>query len=121
MSEKINLPELVNQIKQDLMQQELGGAETAPLFSVDEVTIAVQAKVTKDADAGIKIYVVELGGGGGKEDVQTITLKLSPLLNKEERIRLYKTRYPERWKALEHIAIEGGMMGDDGENDSFGD
>jgi hypothetical protein len=67
--------------------------------------------IRKEAKGGLQIHVIELGGGASRDDVQTVKVTLTPLLSKEERVRLYRTRYPERWQALETASVEAGLKG----------
>jgi len=105
----IGLAELITQVKRDLLQPE--NEELPALLSVDEVTLELQVSVTYEAKGGVKIYVVELGGGANHEDLHNVSVKLTPLLTKEERIKLYKERFPERWKQVETAALQGGIKG----------
>jgi hypothetical protein len=111
----IGLAELIEQIKQELLSTEAEGEKPIPLFSVDQVSLELQVTARKEGKAGIKVYVVELGGGGSRDDVQKVTVTLTPLLSKEERIALYKTRYPEKWQVLEETSIEGLLKGSNDE------
>ncbi|MGB3758623.1 MAG: trypco2 family protein [Rivularia sp. (in: cyanobacteria)] len=111
----IGLAELIEQIKQELLSTEAEGEKPIPLFSVDQVNLELQVTARKEGKAGIKVYVVELGGGGSRDDVQKVTVTLTPLLTKEERVALYKTRYPQKWKLLEETSIEGLLKGSSGE------
>lgn len=117
-SNPIGLTELIEQVKRDLLTPEEGRGGNIPIFSVDEVSLELQVTVHKDAEGGIKVYVVELGGGVARDDVQKVNVKLTPLLNKEERIQLYKTHYPDRWQWVERRSVDAAMKGDD---ESLGD
>ncbi|MHC0068516.1 trypco2 family protein [Nostoc sp. UIC 10890] len=111
----IGLAELIEHIKQELLSTEAEGEKPIPLFSVDQVSLELQVTARKEGKAGIKVYVVELGGGGSRDDVQKVTVTLTPLLSKEERIALYKTRYPQKWKLLEETSMEGLLKGSNDE------
>ncbi|MEH2146786.1 trypco2 family protein [Nostoc sp.] len=111
----IGLAELIEQIKQELLSTEAEREKPIPLFSVDQVSLELQVTARKEGKAGIKVYVVELGGGGSRDNVQKVTVTLTPLLSKEERIALYKTRYPQKWKLLEETSIEGLLKGSNDE------
>jgi hypothetical protein len=109
--DSIGLAEFIEQVKRELLSTEPGVEGSIPLFSVDEVTLELQVAVHKEGKAGLQIYVVELGGGVGRDDTHNVTVTLTPLLSKEERIRLYKTHYPERWAALEYASVKAGLKG----------
>ncbi len=61
-----------------MSDQDSIGEGLAPFFSVDAVTLELQVTIRKDAKAGLKVYVAELGGGLGRD--------------------------PERWKEVERAA-----------------
>lgn len=94
----IGLADLIEQVKQDLQSSALNRDADVPLFGVDSVELELQVTVKNEGKAGIKLYVVDLGGGAGRDDVQKVKVSLSPLLNKEQLLSLYKQRYPEKWK-----------------------
>lgn len=93
----IGLAALIEQVKQDLQSTALDRAAEVPLFSVDKVELELQVTVKNEGKAGIKLYVVEVGGGASRDDVQKVKVSLSPLLSREQLLRLYRQRYPEKW------------------------
>jgi len=107
----IGLTELIEQVKRELLSTEIDTPEATPFFSVDEVTLELQVTVSKEGKGGVNIHVVEFGGGVKRDDVQTVKVTLTPLLSKEERVRLYKTRYPELWRSVEEATISGTIKG----------
>lgn len=107
----IGLAELIEKVKSELLSQELGADGTEPLFSVDEVTLELQVTVKKEGKAGLKVYVVEAGGGASRSDVQVVRVKLTPLLSKEERIRVFQNLHPGEWKAIEAASVKGVLKG----------
>jgi hypothetical protein len=107
----IGLAELIHQVKHELLTSETDAEGLAPLFSVDLVKLELKVTVKKEGKAGIHIHVVEVGGGAARDDVQTVSVTLTPLLSKEERLRLYRNRYPERWEEVEDTAIRGVLKG----------
>jgi hypothetical protein len=112
----IGLAELIEQVKRELLAPSLEDKTDIPLLSVDEVELELQVTVKKDAKGGIKIYVLELGGGGSRDDVQKVKVKLSPIVNKEILLGLYKKRHPERLNELVETSIEGILKGDSDAN-----
>ena len=62
--------------------------------------------VKKEGKGKVKIYVLELGGGGSRDDVQKVKVKLSPLLNKETLLEQYQKRYPERVQEIVDKSIK---------------
>lgn len=107
----IGLAELIEQVKRELLAPSLDGETDIPLLSVDEVELELQVTVKKEGKGGIKIYVLELGGGGSRDDLQKVKVKLSPIVNKETLLGLYKKRHPERLSELVDTSIEGIFKG----------
>ncbi len=106
--DSIGLNELIKHVKKELLSTETDGDGLAPFFSVDAVTLELQVTIRKDAKAGLKVYVADLGGGLARDDTQKVTVTLSPLIEKAARLRLYKAQYPDRWKEVERAAVKGG-------------
>jgi uncharacterized protein YpuA (DUF1002 family) len=96
----IGLAELIQQVKEELLTQAPDGETDIPIFAVDSVELELQVTVKKSGKAGIKIYVLEMGGGSSRDDVQKVKVKLSPLLNREQLLKMYQKKYPERWPEL---------------------
>ena len=69
--------------------------------------------VKHEGKAGIKLYVVDLGGGASRDDVQKVKVSLSPLLSKEQLLNLYKQRYPEKWKTFLATISDALLKGND--------
>lgn len=102
--DSIGLAELIEQVRQDLLSTgpDLG---EVPIFSVDEISLELQVTVSKEGGGGIKIHVIELGGKVGRDDVQTIKLTLTPLIDKETRRKLYEQHYPGGAAAVERASM----------------
>ena len=68
------------------------GAGQRLQFNATELVVEFQVGVKKAADtkAGIKFWVIELGGGGSRasESIQKVTLTLEPLLDDGGRVRI---------------------------------
>ena len=107
----IGLAELIQQVKQELLTQSSDSETDIPILAVDSVELELQVTVKKEGEAKIKIYVLEMGGGGSRDDVQKVKVKLSPLLNREQLLAMYKKQYPERWEKLLEKNIEAPMKG----------
>lgn len=112
----IGLAELIERVKHELLSTNIEAEKTIPIFSIDEVVLELQVIVRKEGKAGLQIHVVEFGGGAGRDDVQNVKVTLTPLLSKEDRLNLYKSRYPDRWKALEDASFKAGLKGSDKES-----
>jgi hypothetical protein len=111
--QSIGLTELIEQVKRDLMSTAPNQESDVPIFSVDAVELELQVTVKKDAKVGIKFYVVDLGGGASRDDIQKVKVSLSPLLNKEQLISLYEKRYPEKWKEFLGTVSDAFLKGPD--------
>ena len=85
----IGLADLIHKVKQELLIPEAPG-NAIPFLSVDEVNLELQVTVTKEGEAGVKIWVINAGGNYGRENVQKITVKLTSLISKEERLKLLR-------------------------------
>jgi hypothetical protein len=113
MSERtgIGLAELINEVKRELLSLETDAQENVPLFSIDEVELELQVAVTKEGGAGLSIQVIQLGGQIEQQHVQRVKVKLTPLLDKEERLRYFQVKYPEMWKALQERQLHATIKG----------
>jgi hypothetical protein len=106
----IGLSELIKQVKRELLSPDLE-EDDVPLLSVDQVELELQVSVRKEGKAGIKIYVVEIGGGGNRDDVQTVKVMLSPLLSKEMLLGIYRKRHPDKVQELVEKSLEAMTKG----------
>jgi hypothetical protein len=84
MSDSIGLAELLNEVKRELTQSDSG--QTPKLLMVEEVELQIQIGISRQGSAGLKVYVVELGGNLKRDDTHTVKVKLQPLLTHQERI-----------------------------------
>lgn len=107
----IGLAELIQQVKQELLMPAPDGETDIPILAVDAVELELQVRVKKAAQGGIKIYVLEMGAGGSRDDVQNVKVKLSPLLNKQQLLKIYQKRYPDRWQELLETVSDAAMKG----------
>ncbi len=113
----IGLAELIQQVKQELLTQSPDSETDIPIFAVDSVELELQVTVKKEGKAGIKIYVLEMGGGDSRDDVQKVKVKLSPLLKREQLLAMYKKQHPERWSELLEQNVKAATKGS--ENPGF--
>ena len=107
----IGLAKFIEQVRQELLATSSGNENDIPFLSIDSIELELQVTVKNEGKGRIQIYVLELGGGKGRDDVQKVKVTLSPLLNKEQLLKLYKKKYPERWNELLKTSVEGGMKG----------
>jgi hypothetical protein len=116
----IGLTELIQKVKQELLAASIPASPNEetdiPLFSVDSVELELQVTVKKDVKGGVKVYVLEAGGGASRDDVQKVKVTLSPLLKKEQLLGIYKKLYPERWQEFIKTSVDSLTKGDDNPN-----
>lgn len=116
----IGLAELIEQVKRELLTTSLNNETDVPFLSVDSVELELQVTVKREGKTGIKIYVLEAGGGVGRDDVQKVKVTLSPLLSKEKLVEDYQSRHPDQMKKLADKSLrallknveDGSSLGD---------
>lgn len=114
----IGLAELIEQVKYELTYVDPDQAKEPPVFWVDAVELELQVTVKRDAKAGIKVYVLEAGGGTSQDDVQKVKVNLTPLLSKEEIRKLYQEKFPEKVREVAAKSLNM-MKGETGLDDSL--
>jgi hypothetical protein len=80
----LGIAELIQRIKQDLLVPQSG--KDPILFSIDEITLEVNFTVSGDINSGFDLGVVTLGSDVSEERVQRVTVKLTPLVSKQQMI-----------------------------------
>jgi hypothetical protein len=118
MSSEIGLAEFIQQVKKELLTTYPNSENDTTLLSVDSVELELQVTVKKESGGGVKINVLQFGGGelSGKvsrDDVQKVVVKLSPLLTKEQLLKAYYQKNPEKWQKLLDTSVEGVLKGND--------
>ena len=108
MPEEIGLQELLYQVKKELLAQ--SPDDPVPLFYVEGVDLELSITARKEAQAGVKIYVVDIGGGGSQEREQTVRVSLRPLYSREE-MRRFVEQDPVLGPKLRQVAMQGAMKG----------
>lgn len=122
MSEKeigtgLGLAEVIAKVKQDLLDPQFLASDSTPLFFVDQVEIELAVKISKDAKAGLQIYVLEMGGEVAKENTQTVTITLSSILSKEEILGQISPSEQEQLKRMVTKYVVRGLSKVIGPND----
>ena len=122
-NESIGLADFIQQVKQDLLSVTPGTEKDAPFLFVESVELELQVTVKKTGKAGakgsLKISVLGTGGeigleaGGelGRDDVQKVKVKLSPLFDKEYLMKIYKDLYPEQVAPALHKSMKALVKG----------
>ncbi len=108
MAEEIGLQELLFQVKRELLAQ--SPDDPVPLFYVEGVDLELSVLVRKQGQAGIKVYVVDVGGEIGKERGHLVRVSLQPLYTREE-MRALVEHDPELGPRLTAAAKHGIMKG----------
>jgi hypothetical protein len=108
MPEEIGLQELMYQVKKELLAP--SPDDPVPLFYVEGVQLELGITARKEGQAGIKLYVVDIGGGGGQERAQTVRVQLRPLYSREE-IRRFLEQDPVLGPKLRRVATQGAAKG----------
>ena len=80
----IGLSDLINRLKQDLLTEQ--AKDQTHLFSIDEVTVELNFVISGDIDSGFNFGVVTLGSQVSEDRIQKLTLKLTPLVPREQLI-----------------------------------
>jgi hypothetical protein len=95
----VRLAELINEVASELLRAEelAEGRNQEPVFRFEECEIEVAISVEKEGKAGIRVWVLELGGGAKKTDANTVTVKF--------------TRVGEHAYAVEDEDAEGPKLG----------
>ncbi|MEV4082621.1 trypco2 family protein [Nonomuraea fuscirosea] len=79
---ELGLPEVIEQIRQELREAIAAGADEDVQFPVGEVTLEFQVGVAKSGEGSgkVKVWVLEAGTGGKVEHerVQKVTVVLQP-------------------------------------------
>ena len=109
----IGLAELIQQVKQELLTISPSNEKDVPFLSVDSVELELQVTVKKEAKGGVKIYVLEVGGSGARDDVQKVKVTLSPLVNKATLLKAYSKKYPDGLEKLLEKSLKGVTKGND--------
>ena len=89
--EPIGLKEAVEALRKELSESILAAEGEALRFEVGQITLEMQVAVERKAEgsAGIKFWVVELGGKGtiGTTETHKVTIPLKPIGPQGEPIR----------------------------------
>jgi Trypsin-co-occurring domain 2 len=92
----IGLAELIHKVKEELLDRSMARNEDISFLSVDLIELELQVTVKRESKGGIKIYVLEAGAATSQDEIQTVKITLSPLLNKETLLKLYQQQHPEQ-------------------------
>lgn len=108
MAQGIGLQELIHQVKRELLAQST--EDPVPLFYVDGAELELAVVARREGQAGLKLYVVGIGGGVGQEKTQTVRVSLRPLYSREE-MRHLAEQDPVLGPKLSQSARQGLLKG----------
>ena len=108
MAEEIGLQELLRKVKEELLAP--SGQDPAPLFYVEQVDLELSVVVRREAQAGIRVYVVEAGGKAGEERGNVVRVTLRPLYSREEMRNLLE-KDPGIASRMLQVAAQGAVKG----------
>jgi hypothetical protein len=92
---QLGLAETMEALRAELAQAAAAGAAAGFQFPVEGVQLEFHVGVTKagEGKAGVRFYVVELGGSGGyaREEIQTVTVTLgAPVDHLGDPVKIYR-------------------------------
>ena len=97
----ISLSELIYWVKQELLSDEARKKDPVPLLVIDEVTVEVNFVVDGEVGAGFSaLQVVEVGSKVKDQRVQKATIKMTPILDREQLLDELATLYPDLLKKV---------------------
>lgn len=80
MSKGIELADLVDYVASQLAEAEGRASKRASrIIALQECQLEMTVTVKREGKAGIRVYVVELGGGGSSEHLHRISAKFRPV------------------------------------------
>ena len=93
--EQLELAETVEALRAELARAAAAGAEAEFQFPVSGVQLEFHVGVTKTGEgkAGVRFWVVELGGSGSyaREEIQTVTVTLgAPVDRNGDPVKIYR-------------------------------
>lgn len=91
---QLTLRQLIDHLKTELFSPASG--PDYPIFFVDKVELELHVSISYDADAGVRVSVLnvaglEASGGGKSESGHIIKLTLVPILTREEQRKLLES------------------------------
>jgi hypothetical protein len=78
----LGINDLIQRVKHELLQ--IDTSNETDIFSIDEILLELNFAVSGDLESGFNIGVVTLGSNISEERVQKVTIKMTPLVTKEQ-------------------------------------
>lgn len=114
MSEDIGLLDLIYQVKNELLaRRPVEAAKGLPaLFWIDQIELDLSVAVTRGRGGSIKVAVIpavdsELSSSRSEQRGHTVKVRLTPLLSRDEMVRLLSEVDPDFRGALENLSRTG--------------
>lgn len=87
LTKPVSLSDLIYWVKQELISDEVKKKDPIPLFTIDEITVEVNFVVDTKVKAGVSfLKVVDFGSEVGGKAVQKATVKMRPIINRDQLI-----------------------------------
>lgn len=109
-AKELGLSDLIYRIKQDLLSEAAHERDKLTIFTIDEITLEVNFVITGDINSGFDIGVVTLGSQVSEERIQKVTLKMTPLITRDQIIERIKKE--GIWEKIEKSALSAVAKGD---------
>ena len=115
----IGLSELIEQVKQELLSP-THSKSSLPILCVDSVELQLQVTVRREDKGSLKVNVVsvlngEMNDGVSRDDVHQVKVTLSPLFDKAQLVKWYKTLYPNEILPAVKSSLDSLMKGEEGD------
>ena len=99
----IGLSDLISKVKKDLLIPQPSNEPV--LFTVDEIVLEVKFTISGDIESGFDLGVVTLGSKVNEERVQKVTIKLTPVVSKEQIIQTINLDQEKSTTAVKEAAM----------------
>lgn len=77
----LSLSELINDVANELRIAKSLSADKAPVMEFTECELELQVNIAVEGNAGIKFWIIDIGGGAKQEKTHTIKIKFNALAN----------------------------------------
>ena len=108
----ISLSELIYWVKQELLSEEARKKDPVPLFTIDEVTVEVNFVVEGTIEGGFSVLkIVEVGSEVLEQQVQKATIKMTPILDREQVVDELVASNPEILEVVKSESVKAVLKG----------
>lgn len=108
MTDEIGLRELLDEVKRELLTQSMD--DVGPLLYVEGVELELCFTASRKGEAGVRLYIVDVGGSTDSEQAQKVRVSLRPLFTREE-LRSLLEQDSSWGPKLQQVAVMGTMKG----------